>query len=209
MSGSAGDRPIEAEVKFILPTGFDVPSLQRALRLRGYLSMTVAQEDIYLGHYARDFGSTDEALRVRSERTLPSSDGPLPPFPRQAHRRGWSTWLTYKGPKLDARSKARVEVEVSTGPTVTQALLAAGFTTVARVRKIRQSWRGGTGPQPTLEVAIDEVVGLGLFVELEQRTTVDDLEQTVDRLLQEGAELLGAGVGTERRSYLELLLRGS
>lgn len=154
----------------------------RVRRALGPAVEVVEQVDTYLAHPARDFASTDEALRLR--------------------RAGARTELTYKGPKLDRETKARREVTVDVGDyEAARALfLALGFRIVADVRKTRSCH-----PFAGFEASLDEVAGLGTFVELE-------------RALPEGAELeparaearaalarLGLGA-TERRSYLELLL---
>jgi predicted adenylyl cyclase CyaB len=55
-----------------------------------------------------------------------------------------------------------------------------------------------------VEVAIDEVEGLGTFVELEQQVAAAGVEAARGRLLAL-AESLACGP-SERRSYLELLL---
>ena len=204
MKPSSG-APIEAEAKFALPDGFDVRALQVQLHRRGFVPSMLAQQDTYLGHFARDFGETDEALRVRKQIELPVGEGPLPPFPADGASPSWSTWLTYKGPKLEQRSKARVEIEVRTGATVAEALLLAGFRHAGEVRKVRQLWQAGAPNHKDLQVAIDHVDGLGLFVELERSTDHAGLAAVVDGLIDEAHELLGPAAVSERRSYLELI----
>ncbi|MEC7978814.1 MAG: class IV adenylate cyclase, partial [Planctomycetota bacterium] len=54
--------------------------------------VTQRQVDHYFNHPERDFAATDEAFRIRIE--------------------GAEACLTYKGPKLDAETKTRREVEV-------------------------------------------------------------------------------------------------
>src|SRR5262245_7404500 len=56
----------------------------------------VEQADRYYQHPARDFGETDEAFRLRSV--------------------GDRSFLTYKGPKIDAETKSRIEEEVRLAP---------------------------------------------------------------------------------------------
>jgi hypothetical protein len=61
-------------------------------RLGGRSADTVTQVDQYFNHPARDFAQTDEALRLR--------------------RVGEVNFITYKGPKLDAITKSRHEIEL-------------------------------------------------------------------------------------------------
>lgn len=169
---------IEFEVKAAVPA-------DRVATLRERLGPPARVEehaDLYLAHPARDFAQTDEALRLS--------------------RRGGRADITYKGPKLDARTKARREVVVPVeDAAAARAMLEAlGFRVVREVRKTRSLHHHGG-----FEVALDEVPGLGTYVELE-------------RQLPEGADRAGAerdalalleswGIrDTERRSYLELLL---
>lgn len=142
----------------------------------------VEQVDTYLAHPARDFATTDEALRLR--------------------RAGERVELTYKGPKIDATSKARREVTVAVHSyDEARALLdALGFRVVADVRKRRAvSDFGG------LEASLDEVDGLGTFVELEAALEDGASFEVAREATREALAALGLD-RTERRSYLELLL---
>lgn len=169
---------IEFEVKAPVPA-----SALAALRASlGAPRRVEEHADVYYAHPARDFAATDEALRLSL--------------------RGGRADLTYKGPKLDAASKARREVVLPVrDAAAARALLdALGFRPVREVRKTRALFeRGG------FEVALDDVPGLGVFVELE-RQLPDDADRAG---AQREAMALLASWGlreTERRSYLELLL---
>jgi adenylate cyclase, class 2 len=85
-----------------------------------------------------------------------------------------------------------------------QLLDALGFTPVACVRKQR---RKGVLPwqQATVEIALDDVAGLGQFIELELVADSQTLQAARERILSL-AEHLGLS-DAERRSYLELLER--
>jgi len=110
--------------------------------------------------------------------------------------------LTYKGPRLDARTKARREVTVPVGDEAAAGALleALGFRLVAEVRKTRALF-----DVAGFEVALDDAPGLGAFVEVERV-----LPDGAPREAAEGEALaLLASWGlreTERRSYLEMLL---
>ena len=82
-------------------------------------------------------------------------------------------------------------------------LAALGFSSVAELRKRRRlasvPWRGAT-----IEAALDEVEGLGAFVELELTADEGGIEEARTRIASL-ASRLGLS-NSERRSYLELLL---
>jgi adenylate cyclase class 2 len=140
------------------------------------------QRDTYFAHPdpARDFAARDEALRLREA--------------------GGRAELTYKGPKLDAATKTREELTVLVGSArdVARVLERVGFREAAVVRKRREtwSWQG-------LDVCLDEVEGLGWFVEVEAHADPSGLEATRGRVLALLAQL-GEGPSI-RASYLELL----
>ncbi|MGQ9583762.1 MAG: class IV adenylate cyclase [Thermoplasmatota archaeon] len=170
---------IEVEVKAAVA---DPAALRRALRELGAVRRgELAQVDTYYSHPLRRFELTDEALRIRV-----SSEG---------------AQLTYKGPRLDRRSKSREEVEVPVGdPAAAGELLRRlGFRPAGVVRKRRTRYSIGE-----LRVCVDRVEGLGLFVEVEKRTG----ERSYRRALESALGLLSrlGGAKSERSSYLELLL---
>jgi len=144
----------------------------------------VIEEDTYYSHPCRDLASTDEALRIR--------------------RAGKWADLTYKGPKLDKKSKTREEIVTPLGGPEGAALLEAillklGFGRVAQVRKRRRVYNLGR-----FELCVDHVDGLGDFVEIEARGPRNGYAKLRDEALAL-LEKLGGG-NLERRSYLELLL---
>lgn len=132
---------------------------------------TVRQVDAYFDAPHREFGETDEALRLRRE-----SDGA-----------GETALLTYKGPLVEAGSKTREEHEtaVADGDEARAIAEALGFTVAATVAKDREIYAldGYT-------VALDAVDGLGEFVEVETAVAADgraDGEGAADR---EGAVMV-------------------
>ena len=145
--------------------------------------------DLYFAHPARNFVDTDEALRIR--------------------RVGQVNRITYKGPKIDATTKTRREIDLplsegeETFAAWSEMLEALGFKPVGEVRKERRKafvqWQGRR-----VEVSLDQIVGLGTFVELELVTTPEDMEPA-KVCIASLAQALGL-TGSERRSYLELLL---
>jgi adenylate cyclase class 2 len=177
----------EVEQKFRISDPADIE--RRLAALGAAFAPAVEQVDQYFGHPVRDFGRSDEALRLR--------------------RIGEQNRVTYKGPKLDQVTKTRREIEIgfSSGATAAgqfaELLQALGFRPVLEVRKQRRiahlHWRGEEA-----EVALDHVARLGDFVEIEIAAGEDRLEAATESLLTL-AEDLGL-TASERRSYLELLL---
>jgi adenylate cyclase, class 2 len=177
----------EVEQKFAVA---DLAALQQRLLDCGVQwGDSVCQVDQYFAHPCRDFARTDEALRIRQV--------------------GDRNCLTYKGPKIDAATKTRREIElpVQDGQAVAgawrQLLDALGFTPVACIRKQR---RKGTllWQQATVEIALDDVAGVGQFIELELVADDQTLEAARQQILSLGQHL-GLS-GAERRSYLEMFL---
>lgn len=175
--------PLEIEQKFHLA---DAEALRARLVAAGAEPLgEVEQRDTYYNHPARDFARTDEALRLRRTTT--------------------GDHLTYKGPKLDAATKTRREIEV---PLVEidrwpELLEALGFRQVATVAKRRHRYRLDRPPYE-VEIAIDQVDRVGLFAELEivADPSQHDAAQAALGALADQLHLSGV----ERRSYLELLL---
>ncbi|MEF8814353.1 MAG: class IV adenylate cyclase [Halovenus sp.] len=147
---------------------------------------TVRQEDTYYDAPDRDFAETDEALRVRTE----SADG------------NTSTALTYKGPLVDAVSKTREEAETDVGDpeAVRNILSGLGYEPAATVSKRRERYLvdGCT-------VTVDDVNGLGEFVEVELETDgdIDAARERVATVLERLGLDPDDGI---RTSYLGLLL---
>ena len=183
--------PIEVEQKYRIE---DANAVLAGLSSLGAESQHIVQQlDTYYAHPQRDFAATDEALRIR--------------------RVGQSNFITYKGPKLDATTKTRREIELSLASGSSSAddydelLVALGFTRVAEVSKIRQIFRLQRD-DATIEVSLDQVRDLGDFIEIE---IVVDEDAKIEPAQQHLAALAGELqlAGAERRSYLELLLEQS
>ncbi len=146
------------------------------------------QEDLYFQHPCRDFAETDEALRIRIKKF-------------NGH---FEAFLTYKGPKLDRISKTRREIEVPINDVdaYIDILHSLGFREVISVEKTREKYYVEKG----ITITLDEVEGLGKFIEIEKLAGGDvSIDQEVENLKK---MLLDLGVRKfERRSYLELLLQ--
>lgn len=183
--GSASS--VEVELKFRVDDPSRVRDVVRTLEARQ--GETVGQVDTYFAHPVRDFATTDEALRVRIV--------------------GPTGCVTYKGPLLDAVTKSREETELWFAGGAADAerfggvLERLGFMRVRAVVKRREPWSLGWQGRD-VEVALDEVEGLGTFVELETGASRESFEDAKASLLAlaERLELRDS----ERRSYLALLL---
>jgi adenylate cyclase class 2 len=178
----------EVEQKFRVSDSVATEQMLAALGCR--LGEGVVQVDTYFSHPARDFRETDEVLRLRCD--------------------GDTNFITYKGPKIDQQTKTRVELELALPPgeefdqQFRQLWAVLGFQILVEVRKRRRKanvdWQNAN-----IEVAFDDVEGLGAFVELEAIAE----EQEVDSARQRVASL-AAHLGlnqNERRSYSELMLQ--
>lgn len=158
---------IESEIKASLD-GIDIGELTERMERLGFRSEgEKRQTDVYYNGRERDFRKTDEALRLRRTEY---EDG-----------RGISA-ITYKGPKMDDGTMTREEIQtdVSDGAEADRLMLALGFEPVMTVEKTRRRYTNrDLLADPLLErtwnpvtkhamaVCIDDVTGLGSFVEIE------------------------------------------
>ncbi len=182
------EKPMSFEVEQKFPVAGLALVAERIAALGVAISPPQEEVDLYFAHPSVDFAKTDEALRLR--------------------RRGEENFLTYKGPKIDAVTKTRHEIELPLAPgAATQdswagLLEALGFTRVATVRKSRRKaivpWQGRQ-----VEVSLDTVERLGTFVELELIAEADGIE-SAKACLASLAQSLGLAQ-SERRGYLQLL----
>lgn len=170
--------------------GSEVTDLcSRLERLGAKRQSPVEQVDRYFNHPARDFAQTDEALRMR----LSADD----------------CFLTYKGPLVDPLTKTRREIEIPVGRSGEDAsrfgelLSALGFKEIGSVRKARVpfhlDWENRR-----VELVLDDVEGLGTFLEIEAAADESQRDEVRDSLLRL-AEMLGLEHSI-RKSYLTLLL---
>lgn len=115
----------------------------------------VEQVDTYFDAPHRDFAETDEALRVRRV----TKDGET------------SSRITYKGPLVEAESKTRAEIEtgVDNGEDATAIFEQLGFTAAETVEKTRERY-----VYDDYTVVLDDVTGLGEYVEVETETIEDN-----------------------------------
>jgi adenylate cyclase class 2 len=177
----------EVEQKYPVPTLAPIEAHLADLGVS--ISDVRVEVDSYYNHPARDFAQTDEALRLR--------------------RVGPVNKITYKGPKFDAATKTRKELDLplpegeATFENWTAMLDALGFVPVGEVRKQRRKafvdWEGRR-----VEISLDSIDTLGTFVELELVVPPEEFEEAKACIASLAKRLELSE--TERRSYLCLLL---
>jgi adenylate cyclase class 2 len=178
---------LEVEIRYRYA---DRPALVARLQgLGGTLAETRTDVDQYFNAPDRDLKATDEAFRLR--------------------RVGEQNCLTYKGPKRDAETKTRTEIEVpladgaDAAAGATAILLALRYRPVVVVRKARQVYRFTRGGF-AMEACLDDVERVGSFIELEILAEEDRYEPAKAVLMQTAAEL--GLTEKETRSYLGMVL---
>ena len=168
----------------------------------------VTQVDTYYDAPHRDFAETDEALRLRRETRESDVEGELDrrsdDDSAQADQGAATTKLTYKGPLVDADSKTREEHEtgVDDGDTAEAIFDGLGFEPAAVVEKHRTFYEldGYT-------VTLDQVAGLGEFVEVEAEAEASDDVASVREGAFDVLRTLGFDPTDQiRTSYLGMLL---
>lgn len=147
------------------------------------------EADHYYNAPDRDFGQTDEALRLR--------------------RIGPANRITYKGPKEPGPTKTRTEIEVpladgdAAAGDFLRILERLGYRATAVVRKRRTDYSLHRG-EFDMNVCLDEVDRVGRFVEVEIVADPKDRD-AAQKTLQETARELGLE-RYEPRSYLRMTL---
>ena len=175
---------IEVEVKAKIKS-FD--EMREKLEEIGAIKVkTERQEDRYFNSPVKDFAQTDEALRIRE--TLSDEKHNL--------------FITYKGPKIDKKSKTRqeVEMEIEDADKCSSIFEFLGFNEVRTVIKDREYYKF-----ENYEISLDNVHGLDPYMEIEisldDGSDYSEAQVSIFKLF----EKLGITDGFERTSYLELL----
>ena len=113
------DTMIEVEVKSKINSFEEME--ERLAEIGAEKTKTEFQEDIYFNSPVVDFAQTDEALRIRTTREDENQ----------------KVFITYKGPKIDSKSKTRKEIEmgIEESQKCSDIFEAIGFEKVRTVRK--------------------------------------------------------------------------
>ncbi len=158
------------------------PVRRQLIRLHARPIGRVHEHDVYYNAPHRDFGVTDEAVRVRY-----TDDHAV---------------ITYKGAKIEASGlKAREELNtaVESGEVFEAILDRLGFTRTAEVNKWRENYQIGN-----TSISLDSVEELGTFVEIEV------MADGADNMAYEKITTLSKEIGVQGEpilaSYLELLM---
>ncbi len=187
---------IEVELKFPVESLDAVRAAVRQAEIE--LSHVSHQSDEYFDNPLRNFAEKDLALRIRT-----------------AHNR---YWLTFKGPNRDksdtnaAKMRSEVELELpdeQAAENMKLILLGAGFCSAAVVHKNRETYELRPADiAGRIEICLDEVSGLGSFVELELLVNEDSEEITASKAKQKLLALAGSfGLSNPiTTSYLDLLM---
>ncbi len=169
---------IEIEKKFRSPGNDKVEKNLARLGAKKLADGTI--EDIYFSHPVKDFGKSDEALRLRK-------------LEDEAE-------LTYKGPRMKhENTKAREEINVKVdNPLEAQRIIERlGFSEVCVIKKKRASYL-----YDKMRVDVDDVEGLGEFVELEILTESPERSTLLFDTAMKELSL----EKHEPRTYLEMIL---
>ena len=177
----------EVELKFRIETS---RLIEVELQQIGAVKVDAAtQVDRYFNHPSRNFLSTDEAFRIRTI--------------------GEANCVTYKGAVQGTVAKTRheIEVEFADGGEASQKLFEMvqllGFRFVREVCKTRRSYALSQN-RFDFVLAVDDVPGLGRFLEIEVLAE-NDQREAAEAAVWELAHCLKLTVA-ESRSYLDLLL---
>jgi adenylate cyclase class 2 len=183
------------EVELKLPAEHD--SVRRELQQREAIRCgELTQRDRYYNAPHRDFAQTDEALRIRTER--PTDDS-------ASQQVVATTYLTYKGAKLEESSKTRPEHETKVGSeeSLVQIIESLGFEIAAAVIKHREVYE-----IEQFEITLDNVEEVGEFIEIEREIKSEEDVEVASNKIREFASGLGIDPTTHlRESYLEMKLR--
>ena len=137
---------IEVEVKAKIENFDDMK--KKLENLGAIKSKKEFQEDIYFNSPIVDFANTDEALRIRTTEENEKNN----------------IFITYKGPKIDSKSKTReeIEIKIEDSEKCSKIFQHLGFTKVRAVRKNRQYYT-----YKNFEISLDDVEGLEPYMEIE------------------------------------------
>lgn len=181
---------IEVEIK--LPLKEDIMSINDKLIHMGFHKTEELREvDGYLDNADQKIRRSGQALRIREITDRNTGDK--------------ETVLTFKGEKLDTVSMSRQELETGLGDAQTgvKILKELGYSMVPpAVVKNRTSYE-----KAELTACVDDVHGLGLFLELECMIAESEDRRIALRKLEECLVMLGYGMeDTVTNSYLSMLM---
>lgn len=178
---------IEVEIK--LPIS-DRQAVEQGLKKIGFeFGDLVKESDIYFNSEVYDLKKRDMALRIRSCENMTKGKS--------------ETVVTYKGPKMDAISMTRkeLETEVADARVFQEMLSGIGFYPVCPVIKLRQYYH-----LENVTACVDQVENLGDFLELEVIVEKEEEREAALVQIKDILKILGHNFSeTTRTSYLSML----
>lgn len=171
----------EIEVKYRV---LDPTAIAEALALKGIrLSMAVEQDDQAFAPTGWEYGHSKVGV----------------PFARLRTQDGRHLF-TVKRPVDNEMSCVEHETEVADRDAMHAAIVAMGFYPTVRIRKTRRT--AGVGE---VSVCVDQVAGLGCFLEVEKLVGTGESGREVQRELDEFVQLLGIAVERTHETYDSLI----
>lgn len=178
---------IEVEIKV---SAKNKEKIEEKLLQKGFWKGDLLKEsDFYFDNESGNIRKNDKALRIRSCENLTTNSA--------------ENFMTFKGPKIDAISMTRQELEMKIGNTEIgeEILKSLGYTLIYPVIKLRQYFYF-----EDVTACLDQVENLGDFLELEIIVQQEEeKEAALNRII---SLLSGLGYKQEeiiRTSYLSML----
>jgi adenylate cyclase class 2 len=186
----------EVEVK--LPVANKDAIRKSIIEAGGVELNTENQIDAYYDHPCRSFSETDESVRIRTRRRIRG-----PSITESGHA---PIEITYKGPKVDKKTKTRTEYTVNLSDDafepMSQILENTGFKHVANIVKDREFF-----DIDGITASLDVVTDVGCYIEFELIAEGrDSMKQARERILDLIRSLGLDDKNSVRESYLELYL---
>jgi adenylate cyclase class 2 len=178
---------LEAEVKLRIENKEEL--VNRLISI-GFKSIkSVCETDTYYTSEFHDMIKKDEALRIRTMENINTGEK--------------SSVITFKGAKLDKVSMSRQEYETSIGDDEIgkRILEGIGFIAVPEVKKIRTEF-----VLNDITACVDQVTGLGSFLEIEILTDDEMREKALERIGDMLKQLGFSMENTTRKSYLSMIM---
>lgn len=177
------------EIEIKLPVS-SLEEIKEKLILNGFQEgASIRESDMYYNSEYHDVKKLGEAIRIRKSTDLLTGQ-------MQAQ-------LNFKGKKIDQVSMSRQEYEtvVENPECMEKILIALGFSPVAGVQKTRCYMK-----QDEMTACLDQVDGLGSFLELEVIAAEESMRETYLQRMEGLLAELGLSMGeTVRTSYLSML----
>ena len=178
----------ELEAKFEIPCSAKDSVISVLLSMGFREEERVVEQDIYLDHPLLNLKGGDKALRFRVKAPLRGA-------------KGVQAFLTFKGPRVSEPGsfKRRVEINAAVSPEVLQVLKELGFKESIKVVKERIYFKNNRAT-----VTVDDVEGLGCFIEVEAGS---NSYEAVVEVLERLKDLRPRPVGLTYAELVELKAR--